>query len=63
MGIKFIKLALIILGYVISFGFICPFLISYKDDFYVTVGIAVVILTLATLPATVNYVLNLIKGK
>lgn len=63
MGIKFIKLALIILGYVISFGFICPFLISYKDDFYVAVGIAVVILTLATLPATVNYVLNLIKGK
>lgn len=63
MGIKFIKLALIILGYVISFGFICPFLISYKDDFYVTVGIAVVILTLATLPTVVNYVLNLIKGK
>ena len=63
MGIKFIKLALIILGYVISFGFICPFLISYKDDFYVTVGIAVVILTLATLPTAVNYVLNLIKGK
>jgi hypothetical protein len=63
MGVKFIKLSLIIIGYVISFGFVCPFLISYKDDFFVMVGIAAVILTLATLPTAINYVLNLVKGK
>lgn len=63
MGVKFIKLSLIIICYVISFGFICPFLISYKDDFFVMGGIVAVILTLATLPTAINYVLNLIKGK
>jgi hypothetical protein len=63
MSIKFIKLSLIIIGYVISFGFVCPFLISYKDDFFVFGGIAVIILTLATLPTAINYVLNLVKGK
>lgn len=63
MGVKFIKLSLIIIGYVISFGFLCPFLISYKDDLFVMVGIAAVILTLATLPTAINYVLNLVKGK
>jgi hypothetical protein len=63
MGVKFIKLCLIIIGYVISFGFVCPFLISYKDDFFVMSGIAVIIFTLATLPTALNYALNLIKGK
>lgn len=63
MGVKFIKLCLIVIGYVISFGFVCPFLISYKDDFFVMGGIAAVILTLATLPTAINYVLNLVKGK
>ncbi len=63
MGVKFIKLCLIVIGYVISFGFVCPFLISYKDDFFVMGGIVAVILTLATLPTAINYVLNLIKGK
>ena len=63
MSIKFIKLSLIIIGYVISFGFICPFLISYKDDFFVLGGIAIIILTLATLPTAINYILNLNKGK
>jgi hypothetical protein len=63
MSVKFIKLSLIIIGYVISFGFVCPFLISYKDDFFVMGGIASVILTLATLPTAINYVLNLTKGK
>ncbi len=63
MGVKFIKLCLIVIGYVISFGFVCPFLISYKDDFFVMGGIVAVILTLATLPTAINYVLNLVKGK
>lgn len=63
MSIKFIKLSLIIIGYVISFGFVCPFLISYKDDFFVMSGIIGIILTIATLPTALNYALNLIKGK
>lgn len=56
---KIIKCLLIIISYVISFGLICPLLISYKDDIAVLGGLAVLVLTISTFPATIYYVKNL----
>ena len=56
---KIIKCLLIIIGYVISFGLICPLLISYKDDIAVIGGLAVLVLTISSFPATIHYVTNL----
>jgi len=54
-----IKVSAIIFAYLISFGLLCPWLVSLRDDFGVILGISAVVLTVSTLPAAIHYVMNL----
>lgn len=63
MGTKIVKFCAIVIAYVFSFGVVCPWLISYKDDAMFIGGIVTVVLSIATIPTAITYILNLFRGK
>ena len=59
MGVKIIKCSAIIAAYIVSFGLLCPTLVSASSDEIVIAGLVAVVLTVSTIPAVGQYVMNL----
>lgn len=57
------KLGLICILYVVTLGGTIPFLISQPSDITLWSGIVFLLMVISSIPFSLQYILNLIKGK